>query len=68
MCEPLGYTPNVKEFKQNPEAFKGHVGDISAVIRIAVTGRKNTPDLYSIMQLMGTEHIEKRIREFADSL
>ena len=68
MCEPLGYTPNVKEFKQNPTAFKGHVGDISAVIRIAVTGRKNTPDLYSIMQLMGTEHIEKRIREFAGSL
>lgn len=61
ICEPLGFTPNVKEYKQNPENFKGHVGDVSTVIRLAVTGRKNTPDLYSIMKLLGKEEVIKRL-------
>ena len=68
MCEPLGFTPNVKEFKKNPEAFKGHVGDISTVIRIALTSRKNTPDLYSIMQLLGEDEIKARIAKAMESL
>ena len=63
MCEPLGFTPNVKEFKKNPEAFKGHVGDVSTVIRIALTSRKNTPDLYSIMQLLGEDEIKARLAD-----
>ncbi len=63
MCEPLGFTPNVKEYKKNPDAFKGHVGDVSTVIRIALTSRKNTPDLYSIMQLLGTDEIKARLAE-----
>ena len=63
MCEPLGFTPNVKEYKKNPEAFKGHVGDVSTVIRIALTSRKNTPDLYSIMQLLGADEIKARLTE-----
>ena len=61
ICEPLGFTPNVKEYKQNPENFKGHVGDVSTVIRLAVTGRKNTPDLYSIMKLLGKDEVVKRL-------
>ena len=61
LCEPLGYTPNVKEFKKNPEAFKGHVGDVSTVIRVAVTGRRNTPDLYSIMILLGKDKVMERL-------
>ena len=68
MCEPLGFTPNVKEFKKNPEAFKGHVGDISTVIRLAVTGRKNTPDLCSIMKLLGKDKVTARINEIIKSL
>ena len=68
MCEPLGFTPNVKEFKKNPEAFKGHVGDISTVIRIALTSRKNTPDLYSIMQLLGEDEIKTRLAKAMESL
>ena len=63
MCEPLGFTPNVKEYKKNPEAFKGHVGDVSTVIRIALTSRRNTPDLYSIMQLLGKDEIKARLAE-----
>ncbi len=68
MCEPLGFTPNVKEFKKNPEAFKGHVGDVSTVIRIALTSRKNTPDLYSIMQLLGEDEIKSRLNAAIESL
>ena len=67
MCEPLGFTPNVKEYKKNPEAFKGHVGDVSTVIRIALTSRRNTPDLYSIMQLLGEDEIKARLAEAIES-
>ncbi|MBO5422031.1 MAG: glutamate--tRNA ligase [Clostridia bacterium] len=61
LCEPLGFTPNVKEYKKNPEAFKGHVGDVSTVIRIAVTSRRNTPDLHSIIALLGNDEIKARL-------
>ena len=65
LCAPLGFTPNVKEFKQNPDAFKGHVGDVSTVIRIALTSRRNTPDLYSIMGILGDGEIQRRLAEAA---
>ncbi|MBR4858771.1 MAG: glutamate--tRNA ligase [Clostridia bacterium] len=67
MCEPLGFTPNVKEYKKNPDAFKGHVGDVSTVIRIALTSRRNTPDLYSIMNLLGENEIKARLSEAVES-
>ena len=66
MCEDLGCTANVKEYKQNPEAFKGHVGDISTVIRVALTGRTNTPDLYSITTLLGEERVKERLQKALD--
>lgn len=62
MCESIGFTPNVKEYKKNPELYKGHVGDLSTVVRIAVTGRKNTPDLYAIMSLLGEEKVKERLQ------
>ena len=68
LCEPLGFTPNVKEYKKNPELFKGHVGDVSTVIRLAVTGRKNTPDLCSIMKLLGKDTVKTRINAIVSSL
>ncbi len=68
LCEPLGYTPNVKEYKKNPEAFKGHVGDVSTVIRAAVTGRRNTPDLYSILQILGEETVRARLTAAINAL
>ncbi len=61
ICEPVGCTPNVKEFKQNPDAFKGHVGDVSTIIRVALTGRTNTPDLHSITALLGQKRVLERI-------
>ncbi len=62
ISEKFGYAREVKEYKKNPENYKGHVGDISTVIRVALTGRKNTPDLYEILKNLGTERIEKRFQ------
>lgn len=61
ICPDCGCTPNVKEYKQNPEAFKGHIGDVSTVIRVALTGRTNTPDLFFITALLGKERVSKRL-------
>lgn len=61
LCSACGFTPNVKEYKQNPDAFKGHVGDVSTVIRIAITSRTNTPDLYYILQILGVDEVMRRI-------
>ncbi len=68
ICEPLGFTPNVKEYKKNPDAFKGHVGDVSSVIRIAVTGRANTPDLCAIMKLLGRQEVIDRLQKAVQPL
>lgn len=67
LCSACGFTPNVKEYKQNPDAFKGHVGDVSTVIRVAVTSRTNTPDLYYIMQILGTDEVMSRIDDAINS-
>lgn len=61
ICEPCGCTPNVKEYKQNPDNFKGHVGDVSTIIRVALTGRTNTPDLFSITALLGEKRVKERL-------
>lgn len=68
ICEPLGFSPDVKAYKADPAAFKGHVGDVSTVIRLAVTSRHNTPDLYSIMKLLGAETVGKRLQNTILSL
>ncbi len=56
----MGYAKEVKEFKANPEMYKAHVGDVSTVLRIALTSRTNTPDMYEIMQVFGKDRITKR--------
>ncbi len=61
LCPALGFCPEVKEYKKNPDAYKGHVGDVSTIIRLAVTGRRNTPDLCAIMQLLGIDRVTARI-------
>ena len=63
LSEELGYAREVKEYKNNPDSYKGHVGDISTVIRVKVTGRANTPDLYEILQVLGKESILKRVNK-----
>ena len=68
ICAPLGFCPDVKEYKQNPDAYKGHVGDVSTVLRLAVTGRRNTPDLCRIMELLGTDRVLARLADTANAL
>ena len=68
MAEALGYAKAPKVYKKNPDDFKGHVGDVASVIRVAATGRRNTPDLYEILQTLGTDEVMKRFDEAIESL
>lgn len=61
VSEKFGFARETKEYKASPESYKGHVGDISAFIRVAVTGKQNAPDLYSVMKIMGKDKIVSRI-------
>ena len=56
-----GYAASPKDYKKDPESFKGHVGDICEAIRVMVTGRRQSPDLFSIMKILGKDRILKRI-------
>lgn len=60
--EELGYAPQPKLFRKNPENYKGHVGDVSGVIRVAVTGRQNSPDIWCIQQVLGETRTIARIK------
>lgn len=64
----IGFASETKEYKAEPDKFKGHAGDLSTVLRIAVTGRRNTPDLCSIMRVLGKERCISRIDEALNSL
>ena len=59
----MGYAEEVKEFKANPGMYKAHVGDVSTVLRIALTGRTNTPDMYEIMGVLGKTSMTKRFEK-----
>ena len=63
LSSKFGYAKEVKEYKENPDNYKGHVGDVSSVIRIALTTKSMTPNLYDIMKLFGKERIIKRIEK-----
>ncbi len=61
LAASLGFAAEMRDYKANPEAFKGSVSDVAEVLRIAVTGRANTPDLWSIMQILGEARVRERI-------
>lgn len=61
LTDELGYCSNMKKYKENPDKYKGSVADISTVIRVALTSRSMTPDLYEIMRLLGKDRIKERI-------
>ncbi|HIR74447.1 TPA: glutamate--tRNA ligase [Candidatus Ventrenecus avicola] len=63
LCDSLGYASNMKEYKKNPENFKGNVADVSTVIRVALTGKSRTPNLYDIMKILGIDEIKTRIQK-----
>ena len=56
-----GYAGNIKIFKEDPKKYKGYVADIAKIFRVLLTGRVNTPDLYSIMHIMGKDRVLKRL-------
>ncbi|MDQ0150650.1 glutamate--tRNA ligase [Eubacterium multiforme] len=60
----LGYATNRKEYKKNPEQFKGMVSDVAGAVRAALSHRTNTPDLYTIMQIMGEDKVRERFNKF----
>ena len=57
-----GFAAKPKDYKKNPELYKGHVGDVSTVIRIAVMGRSTSPDIWEIQQILGEEKTIERIK------
>ena len=63
IADKHGYASDMKAYKANPEAFKGNVSDIAEVIRIAVTGKANTPDLWSIVHVMGEAQMRDKIQK-----
>jgi len=68
LCPALGFAPEVKLYKKNPGDYKGHVGDVSTVIRIAATGRRQTPDLCSILKILGRDRFFDRVGRFITEL
>lgn len=64
----IGFAAETKEYKANPQNYKGHAGDLSSVLRIAITGRRNTPDLCSIMQVLGKAKCISRIDKMLGSI
>jgi len=61
LTEKLGYAGNMKDYKENPDNYKGNITDISMVVRVALTSKSMTPDLYDIMRLLGTDRMKKRV-------
>ena len=61
MCSLVGFCDNMKEYKNNPSKYKGSVADLSSIIRVGVTSKKNTPDLYYLLQILGQGEVERRI-------
>ena len=68
IADSLGFSSDMKAYKQNPEAFKGSVADTSMFIRVAVTGKQNAPDLYTVMQIIGKGKTAERINNMINSL
>ncbi len=68
IADMLGYASDMKAYKENPEAYRGNVSDISMFIRIAITGKENSPDMYSVMQILGYDRVVSRINNMIKSL
>ena len=68
LAEEMGYAREVKIFKSEPDKYKAHVGDVSTVIRVALTKRHNTPDMYEIMQVLGKDEVISRLQKCIETL
>ncbi|MBQ5742945.1 MAG: glutamate--tRNA ligase, partial [Clostridia bacterium] len=68
LTEAMGYTTDMKAYKADPTAFPGNVADISAVLRVAITGRTASPDTYAVMNILGKDTVLARLKKAAESL
>ena len=66
LCDELGYASNMKDYKENPDNYKGNIADVSTVLRVALTTKSMTPDLYEIMKLFGKDKITNRYKKIVD--
>ena len=63
IASSCGYAAKPKDYKKNPDDYKGHVGHVSTVIRIALMGRAQSPDVWTIQQIMGEKKVRQRIEQ-----
>lgn len=68
ITEEMGFTTDMKAYRADPDAFPGTVADVSTFIRQAVTGKTNSPDLYTVMQILGYDRTVERIKTIVDNL
>ena len=68
LASSLGYAADMKEYKKNPENFKGNVADIAMILRIAVTGKTVSPDTYAVMKILGAKKVDERINAACKSI
>ena len=67
LSDELGYASNMKEYKENPDNYKGNIADVSTVIRVVLTSSSMTPDLYELMKLLGMTRIKARVNKFIEN-
>ena len=68
IAESMGYASDMKAYKADPDAFKGNVGDVSMFLRLAVTGKMNSPDMYEVMKILGYDKVISRINKMVGDL
>lgn len=68
IAESLGFASDMKAYKKDPAAFKGSIADVSMFLRVAVTGKTNAPDLYTVMRILGKERVFARLDTLARTL
>ena len=68
ICPNFSYAANTKDYKKNKESYKGHVGDIAEYLRVALTTKRNAPNLYQILTILGEEEVKNRLEIAINSL
>ncbi len=68
VAKNIGYCPDMKEYKADPDAYPGSVADVNMFLRLAVTGKLNSPDMYEVMKILGRKETAERINHMAEEL
>ena len=68
VAEEIGFASDMKAYKADPTAFKGNVSDVSMFLRVAVTGKMNSPDMYEVMNILGYDKVIERINAMIKEL